>query len=98
MTPQESIRKEILKLPGAVEKPNRWGTKHSYFVGEKEFAHFHSDGQMDILKTPKVDSKDKRIEPNPYSEKWFLFNFKSEKDAKDVLELVKMAYLAVSKS
>ena len=97
MSLREQIRKEILRLPGAVEKENRWGTKLSYFFEEKEFAHFHSDSQMDILKTPKVDKKDKRVEKNPYSEKWILFNFRTEQDAKDAIELVRMAYLAVSK-
>ena len=97
MSLREQIRKEILKLPGAAEKENRWGTKLSYFFEDKEFAHFHSESQMDMLKTPKVDKKDRRVEPNPYSEKWILFNFRTEQDAKYVLELVKMAYLAVSK-
>lgn len=97
MSLREQIRKEILKLPGVVEKENRWGTKMSYFFEDKEFAHFHSESQMDILKTPKVDTKDKRVEPNLYSDKWILFNFATEKDAKDVLELVRMAYLVVSK-
>jgi hypothetical protein len=98
MSLREQIRREILKLPCVVEKENRFGTKMSYFFEEKEFAHFHSDSQMDILKTPKVDKKDKRVEPNPYSEKWIIFNFKAEQDAKDAIELVRMAYLAVSKA
>ena len=94
MSLQDDIRKEILKLPGVEEKPNRWGTKLSYFANDKEFAHFHSGSQMDILKTNKVNEKDERVEPNPFSEKWILFNFKTEKDAEDATRLVQAAYLS----
>ncbi len=89
----EKIRKEIMSWPMVEEKPNRFGSKNSYFVNCTEFCHFHSDRQMDIMKTK--NSADKRIEINPYSLKWVMFNFKTEKDASDAIELCKRAYSKV---
>ena len=92
----EQIRTKILSWPEVEEKPNKFGTKRSYFVKGKEFCHFHNDSQMDIMKT-KIVTKDKRIEPNPYSDSWVWFNFKNEKDARMAINICKAAYQEVVK-
>lgn len=56
----EKIRKEILSWEGVEEKQNRFGTKMAYFLKNKEFCHFHSNAQMDILKSEDLRDLEKR--------------------------------------
>ena len=88
---REEIREEILLWKDVKEKPNKFGTP-SFFVNNKEFAHFHSDTQMDIRKPQNFKLKDKRMGENPFSDSWFHFNFKNKKDVEDMVKIVKQIY------
>ena len=93
MSLRDKMQKEIMSWKGVKENPNRFGTP-SFFVNDKEFAHFHNDSQMDIRIAKNLQNKlkDKKILPNPYSKSWILFNFKNEEDAKEALKFVKAVY------
>lgn len=94
MNMKRKIHSRILSWENIIEKPNRFGTP-SFFINDNEFAHFHSESQLDV-RIPKSISQviklDKRIEPNPYSDKWFLINFKNENDAKFALNIIRKTY------
>ena len=91
------LRDLLITFPSVVEKPNMFGTKHAFFFREKEFAHFHSESQLDI-KVPRNEITD--IAPdaieNPFSDDWVLFNINSDTDAKKALFLLKKAYEKVA--
>lgn len=88
---KEEIRREILSWKLVNEKPNKFRNM-SFFVNGKEFCHFHSNNQMDIKKPKDFDLNDERFEQNPFSDIWFLFNFKTKKDADDMVKIIKRTY------
>jgi Family of unknown function (DUF5519) len=51
MTPREVLELKMAQLPGLARRPSRYGDAFSYFVGNREIAHFHRDGRMDIRLT-----------------------------------------------
>lgn len=91
------IRDILMTFPSVVEKPNMFGTKLAYFFREREFAHFHSESQLDIKisKTEAAEIAAQAME-NPFSSDWILFNINSEQDARKALLLLKRAYEKVA--
>ena len=91
------LRDMLITFPSVVERQNEFGTKHAYFYRNREFAHFHSENQMDI-KIPRNEIE--QIAPdaieNPFSAQWILFNINSEDDAKRAFLLLQKAYRKVA--
>ena len=88
---KEKIRNEILSWKFIIEKPNKYYTP-SFYVKDIELCHFHSVSQMDIRKPMDFKFNDLRKEPNPYSDKFFHFNFKTKKDMDDMIKIIKRVY------
>ncbi len=89
----QQIRDILMTFPSVVEKPNMFGTKLAYFFREREFAHFHSENQLDIhLSKNEADEVAAQAIENPFSSHWILFNITSPEDARKALLLLKKAY------
>lgn len=91
------LRDLLMTFPSVVERQNRFGTKHAYFFREKEFAHFHSESQLDIrIPHPEIRGIAPEAIENPFSSQWILFNINSQEDARKALILLKKAYEKVA--
>ena len=96
----ELIRKEILSWEGVSEKKSSYSFVKAFFVNGKEFAHFHSENEMDVnsfAKVPESFFKNKNIKENHYSGNWFIYIFETEKDVEELLELIKQSFEKVKK-
>ncbi len=91
------LRDMLITFPSVVEKPNMFGTKHAYFCRGREFAHFHSEDQLDIhVSVDEISGIAADAIENPFSPDWILFNIRSEQDARTAMLLLKKAYEKVS--
>lgn len=45
------LERRLLGHPGLVRRRSRFGDAYSYFVGDREIAHFHGDDRLDIRLT-----------------------------------------------
>lgn len=86
----EVIRSELLSWPGVEEKRNRFGTELAYFLNGREFAHFHSESQLDVRIRAIADGK--HVIENPFSGEWVIVNFSDEQSAIRTIELLRRAY------
>jgi hypothetical protein len=48
---RDELDLRITALPGLVRRTSRWGTEPAYCLGQREIAHFHKDGRLDIRLT-----------------------------------------------
>ena len=94
----ESLDVKIRALPGVERKMSRWGHATAYIVGEREFAHFHRQDQIDVRLTTAVQRKmrvalreDPRVKLRPGSSDWITITLAIEGDLEFALELVKLA-------
>ncbi|MFQ5761399.1 MAG: luciferase family protein [Candidatus Bathyarchaeia archaeon] len=90
----ERIRKEVLKLDNVKEGVSRFGSRPSFSVEGREFAHFHNDEELDI-RLPFKENKVENAHRNPYTNAWLILDVKSEEDATVALQLIKTAYKRV---
>ncbi|MGA8302116.1 MAG: luciferase family protein [Thermoplasmata archaeon] len=51
MSTREELERRLTELPGVVRQPARRGHGYSYFVGDREIAHFHGDERLDVRLT-----------------------------------------------
>jgi hypothetical protein len=51
MAARAELEKRLGTLPGLDRRPSRYGNGASYFVADREIAHFHRDGRMDVRLT-----------------------------------------------
>ena len=92
---KNSIRKEILSWENVSEKKSNYSFVKAFFANGKEFCHFHSENEMDINyfgNVPKEILRNRNVSENPYSGKWFIYSFNSEKDAAELIKLAKQSY------
>jgi len=48
------LERLLCEVPGLVRRLSRHGDSASYFVGDREIAHFHGDERMDVRLTKEV--------------------------------------------
>lgn len=51
MSVREELERRLAALSGLEKRPSRYGYSKSYFVGDREIAHFHGDSRMDLRLT-----------------------------------------------
>jgi hypothetical protein len=51
MSVREELERRLSALPELEQRPSRFGHSKSYFVGQREIAHFHGDTRMDVRLT-----------------------------------------------
>lgn len=92
---------KITQLPGIHRRPSRYGDGHSFFVAEREIAHFHGDGRMDVRLTSgrirelKASSVlDSRVQTRGSSAQWATVAVERTTDVEYAVSLVEEAVRA----
>ncbi len=91
----EKIRTSILSLPGVAEKPHERFGKHTYYLKDREFLHFHSRSQIDVLLPEGLHSewlRDSRVKVNDYPPFRLECDFHTKEDVEFAMKLVKVAH------
>jgi pectate lyase len=90
----------LLSLPGVEERKSRFGPHTAFFIGSREFAHVHRDGEIDVrltrrLITERRDSlqDDSRVSMRRGSD-WITVSYSSSADVPFAVELGRSAYQA----
>jgi hypothetical protein len=91
----------ILSLPGVVRKGSRWRHNSAYIVAGREFAHFHSPGEIDVRVTKTVLkasreglSEDPRVKFRPGPSDWVTVTLARKEDVEFVFTVVERAWRA----
>jgi Luciferase len=101
MSVREELEQELARIPGLVRRPSRWGREHAYFVGDREIAHFHKDGRMDVrltkelIRERKVEhALDERVHTRGPSAEWASVTLSTPTDLPLAISLVEEAMRA----
>src|SRR6266699_6017307 len=72
----------ILSLPGVRGEKSRWTSSNAYYVGSREFAHFHNEGDIDVRLTKRVQRErapslrnDTRVKLRERPSEWVALSF-----------------------
>ena len=92
-----------MALPGLERRPSRYGDSLSYFVGDREIAHFHGESRMDVRLTKgeirRLKSEqglDNRVRTRGASAEWAEVHVTELKDIPYAISLVEEAIRANS--
>jgi len=95
------LERRLAELPGLTRRPSRFGDSFSYFVAEREIAHFHGDARMDVRLTreaiPELKAAgrlDGRVRTRGPSAQWASVTLGSTSDIAYAVELVEEAVRA----
>lgn len=98
MNPRSEIEARLAELPGLDRRRSRFGDAYSYFVGDREIAHFHGDGRLDVRLTRQriremksEDRLDPRVRTRGPSADWATVPLGDRSDVPLALELVEEA-------
>ena len=98
MTVRKDIERKLREIPGLSRRRSRFGDAYSFFVGDREIAHFHGDGRMDIrltrqlIRERKADGAlDPRVRTRGPSADWATVPLDEVRDLALALELVEDA-------
>jgi len=89
---------KILSLPGVEKKESRWGHMTAYWIGKREFAHFHGGDRLDIRVVRSASNDmpeirlDHRVMLRPRASDWIEFRLREQSDVDDAFRLVKLAW------
>ncbi len=88
----------ILSLPGVQGKKSRWTSNNAYYVGSREFAHFHSEQEVDVRLTKKVQRErahslrnETRVKFREQPSEWVALSLHRPGDVGYAFEMVKLA-------
>jgi hypothetical protein len=89
------------QLPELAHRPSRYGDALSYFVGNREIAHFHGDGRMDVRLTKErirelkeKGTLDSRVKTRGPSANWAAVQVSQPSDIPYAIQLVEEAIRA----
>lgn len=87
---------QVRRLPGVKEGRSRVGNPmhRAWFVGDKEFAHVHEDGTLDIRlpgEHQPTNRDDERLKFRKHTSAWVEFHIAADTDVKDALALLTQA-------
>lgn len=95
------VERELDRLPGLDRRPSRHGDGRSYFVAEREIAHFHGEARLDVRLTKERIAEmrsertlDARIRTRGPSAQWVALPLVSPKDVPLAIHLVEEAMRA----
>lgn len=88
-------------LPSLVRRKSRYGNGFAYHVGEREIAHFHGDGRMDVRLTRELirlrkleGGLDDRVTTRGPTADWVAVRVEQPKDVNLAISLVEDAIRA----
>ena len=103
MTIRAELESRLQALPLLTRRKSRFGDSQSYFVADREIAHFHGDERMDVRLTKErireLKTKgplDPRIRTRGPSAEWATVRISEEADIALAVELVEEAIHANS--
>ena len=98
---REALRHALARVPGITQRPSRWGGAPAYFAGDREIAHFHRDGSLDVrltralLREKRVTrTLDPRLRTRGPSSEWAAVSASDPRDLPFVVTLVEEAVRA----
>ena len=101
MSLRQDIEERLGELPGLERRRSRWEPGEAYFVGDREIAHFHGDGRMDIRLTKErirelksEGGLDPRVQTRGASAHWATLRLDGPRDLPLALALVEEAIRA----
>lgn len=101
MSIRTELERILIDLPGLARRRSRFGYADSYFVGDREIAHFHGDGRLDLRLTKQRirelksdESLDPRLHTRGPSSDWATLPLADERDLPLAVELVEEAMRA----
>src|SRR2546428_13092456 len=81
------LESKILALDGVNKKKSRWMDRTAFYIGQREFAHFHHNGEIDVRLTRRYQqeysgllAKDKRIKFRERPSQWISIKFATTSD------------------
>jgi len=92
------LEARILSLAGVEKRKSRWGQEDAYWIGTREFIHFHNEDRLDIrvgrktLKARPEIRSDSRVVLRIRVSDWIEFRLRNQTDVNDAFELVKLAW------
>jgi Luciferase len=103
MSIRSELERRLTEVPGVIRRRSRHGDSLSYYVGEREIAHFHGDERMDVRLTKELirqrkteRSLDPRVRTRGPSAEWVAVSVTGAQDIALALELVEEAVRANS--
>ena len=91
------LEARILSLTGVEGRKSRWGHGAAYWIGSREFTHFHREDLLDIrvgreaLRALPGIRLDPRVVFRIQASDWIQFRLEKLSDVDDAFELVKLA-------
>ncbi len=99
----ERLDARILTLPTVQRKKSRWIQRDAYYIGNREFVHFHGTKKIDIRLTMRFQKKHAnqlkghhRVNFRRRPSEWIEVGFSSRKDIEFVFRIVKLVLSANS--
>lgn len=103
MTPRATLERNLSALPELESRPSRFGKSKSYYLGDREIAHFHRDSRMDVRLTKEgirrlksEGALDHRVRTRGASAEWAEVHVAAERDIPYAVYLVEEAIRANS--
>jgi luciferase-like monooxygenase len=103
MTIREELEKRLQSLALLTRRKSRFGDSHSYFLADREIAHFHGDERMDVRLTREriremksEGTLDPRVRTRGPSADWAAVRVAEEQDLSLAVQLVEDAIRANS--
>jgi luciferase-like monooxygenase len=87
MSAREELERRLAELRDVSRRPSRHGDSESYFVGDREIAHFHGNERLDVRLTKEVIRQhkaqhdfDERVRTRGPSAEWVAVRILDERD------------------
>ena len=101
MSAREVLERRLTEIPELTRRRSRYGDSQSYFVGDREIAHFHGDERLDVRLTKEVIREhkaqrdfDERIQTRGPSAEWVVVRILGERDIPLAVSMVSEAVRA----
>ncbi len=94
---------KIISLPGVEKRRSRWMDTDAYFIGGREFVHFHRNDEVDVRLTSGFQRKyaieirnDPRVRFRRNPSQWVAIDYRTREDVDYAFRIVKLAAAANS--
>ena len=103
MSVRKDLERRLGEVPELTRRPSRFGDSRSYFLADREVAHFHGEQRMDIRLTKQripqlksVGALDSRVTTRGRYAEWVTVTLIEPRDVEYALQLMEEAIRANS--